>query len=117
MAYAIQAGQLELNVMMPVIAQVALESTHLLTNTLKTLRELCISGIEANVEQCEKYAAQTSQIVTALNPVIGYSKAAELTKESLLTKKTVIELIREQGLLTEQQIKELLNPIKLTVPH
>lgn len=117
MAYAIQAGQLELNVMMPVMAQLALESTHLLTNTLRTMRELCISGIEANIEQCEKYASQTSQIITALNPVIGYAKAAELTKESLLTKKSVIELIREQGLLSDDLINELLNPIKLTVPH
>lgn len=117
MAYAIQAGQLELNVMMPVMAQLALESTHILTNTLKTLRELCVSGIEANVEVCAKYAAQTSQIVTALNPVIGYEKAAELTKESLRTKKTVIELVREQGLLSEDQIKDLLDAKKLTVPH
>jgi aspartate ammonia-lyase len=117
MAYAVQAGQLELNVMMPVMAQLALESTHILTNTLKTLRELCINGIEANVDQCEKYASQTSQIVTALNPVIGYEKAAELTKESLRTKKTVIELVREQQLLSEDQIKELLDPKKLTVPH
>lgn len=61
MAYAIQTGQLELNVMMPVMAQLALESTHILTNALKTLRELCISGIEANTLQCEKYAAQTIQ--------------------------------------------------------
>lgn len=117
MAYAVQAGQLELNVMMPVMAQLALESTHILTNTLKTLRELCINGIEANVEQCEKYASQTSQIVTALNPVIGYEKAAELTKEALGTKKSVIELVREQKLLSEEQIKELLDPKKLTVPH
>lgn len=117
MAYAIQAGQLELNVMMPVMAQLALESTHIMTTTLKTLRELCIHGIEANIEVCEKYAAQTSQIVTALNPIIGYAKAAELTKLSLKTKKTVIELVREQHLLSEDQIKELLDPKKLTVPH
>lgn len=117
MAFSIQAGQLELNVMMPVMAQVGLESTHILTNALKTLRELCISGIEANVVQCEKYASQTSQIVTALNPVIGYAKAAELTKESLESKKTVIELVREHHLLSEDQIKDLLDPKKLTTPH
>lgn len=117
MAYAIQAGQLELNVMMPVMAQLALESTHILTNALKVMRELCINGIKANTEQCEKYASQTSQIVTALNPVIGYNKAAELTKEALRTNKTVIELVREHKLLTEEQIKDLLDPMKLTVPH
>lgn len=117
MAFAIQGGQLELNVMMPVMAQVALESSMILTNTLKTMRELCIAGITANVEQCEKYASQTSQIVTALNPVIGYAKAAELAKESIRAKKSVIELVREQKLLTEKQIKDLLDPKKLTVPH
>ncbi|MBC7711880.1 MAG: aspartate ammonia-lyase [Rhizobacter sp.] len=117
MAFAVSAGQLELNVMMPVMAQLALESTHILTNALKVMRELCISGINANVEVCEKYASQTSQIVTALNPVIGYAKAAELTKESLKSKKTVIELVREQKLLSEEQIKDLLDPMKLTVPH
>nr|BDT27601.1 aspartate ammonia-lyase [Bacteriovorax sp. HI3] len=117
MAFANQAGQLELNVMMPVMAQLALESSMILTNTLKTMRELCISGITANKETCEKYASQTSQIVTALNPVIGYAKAGELAKESIKSKKTVIELVREQKLLTDKQIKDLLDPKKLTVPH
>ncbi len=117
MAYALQAGQLELNVMMPVMAQLALESTHILTNTLKTMRELCIHGITANTEICEKYASQTSQIVTALNPIIGYAKGAELAKESLRSKKSVIELVREEKLLTEDQIKSLLDPMKLTVPN
>ena len=117
MAYANQAGQLELNVMMPVMAQLALESTHILTNALKTMRELCIDGITANREQCERYATETSQIVTALNPLIGYAKAAELTKEALKTKKSIIELVREQQILSESEIKTLLDPKKLTVPQ
>jgi aspartate ammonia-lyase len=117
MAYAISAGQLELNVMMPVMAQLALESTHILTNTLKIIRELCINGITANSEVCQKYASQTSQIVTVLNPIIGYAKAAELAKDSLKYNKTIIELVREQKLLSEKQIKELLDPMKLTVPN
>lgn len=116
MAYALQAGQLELNVMMPVMAQVALESSMIFTNTLKSMRELCLNGISANADQCEKYATHTSQIVTALNPVIGYAKAAELAKEAMKQKKTVIELVKEQKLLTDKQIKELLDPKKLTVP-
>ncbi len=117
MAHAMTAGQLELNVMMPLMAHLALESTHLLTTTAKTMRELCIDGITANEKQCEKYAAQTSQIVTVLNPIIGYSKAAELAKESLQSNKTIIELVKERKLLSENQIKELMDPMKLTVPH
>lgn len=117
MAYSLQAGQLELNVMMPVMAQMTLESTHILTNALKTLRELCINGISANTKQCEKYASSTSQIVTALNPIIGYAKAAELTKRSLSEDKTIIDLVKEEGLLSDEEIKELLDPMKLTLPH
>lgn len=79
--------------------------------------QLCISGIAANVKQCEKYAAQTSQIVTVLSPIIGYAKACELAKESLQSSKTIIELVRERELLNEKQIKELMDPFKLTVPH
>lgn len=117
MAFAMTAGQLELNVMMPIMAHLALESTHLLTNAMKTMRELCINGITANIKQCEKYAAQTSQIVTVLSPIIGYAQACELAKESLQSGKTIIELVRERALLNEEQIKELMDPFKLTVPH
>ncbi len=114
MAYAMQAGQLELNVMMPVMAHLALESTLIMTHALQALRERCIIGISAHVDQCEKYALQTSQIATVLSPVIGYEKAAEITKEAVLTKKSVQELLREKKLLTDEQIKGLLNIKKLT---
>ena len=117
MAFAISAGQLELNVMMPLMASLALESTQILTNAIKTMRELCIDGIRANVKQCELNAARTSQIVTALNPIIGYAKAAEMAKESLRSNKSIIELVKESGLLSDEQIIELMDPIKLTVPH
>ncbi|MBY0412676.1 MAG: aspartate ammonia-lyase [Bdellovibrionales bacterium] len=117
MAFALQAGQLELNVMMPVMAQLALESTHILTNALKTLRELCINGIIADKERCEHFASSTSQIVTVLNPIIGYTKAAELAKRSIKEKKSIIDLVRLEGLLSDDAIKEILNPMKLTIPN
>lgn len=117
MVLAVSAGQLELNVMMPLMAQVALESTHLMIQTLMTMRTRCIDGITANIEKCEQYASQTSQVSTVLNPIIGYSKAAELTKLSLKTNKSIIELVREQKLMSEKDIKNLLDLSKLTIPQ
>ena len=115
-AFAAQAGQLELNVMMPVIAQMTLESSQILGAACAALRTGCIDGITADVARCRKYAEHTSQIAAALNPVLGYAKAAELTKESLAKGKSIVALVREKKLLTEKQIRELLDPKKLTEP-
>ena len=115
-AYSAQAGQLELNVMMPVMAHAALEATELLTSTLRTLRTRCIDGITANEERCRQYAERTSQIATALNRILGYAKAGEIAKESVETGKSIVELVREKGLLTEDQIPKLLDPRALTEP-
>jgi aspartate ammonia-lyase len=109
MAFAMQAGQLELNVMMPVMAQLTLESTQLMTNALSAIRTKCIDGLTANASQCEKYVGKTAQVATALSPVIGYAKAAELAKASVKENKTIIELVVEQKLLTHDQIKNLLD--------
>jgi aspartate ammonia-lyase len=116
MAFAVQAGQLELNVMMPLMAQLALESTHIMKNALHSIRVRCIDGIKANEAQCEKYLVMTSQISTALNPIIGYAKAAELTKEALSENKSVIQLVKEKKLLTNEQIDTLLNFREMTIP-
>lgn len=114
MAFAIQAGQLELNVMMPIMAQAALESTHILTRAIKIVSKQCIEGIAANRSRCQFYAEQTSQIVTALNPLIGYGKSAELVKQAEATGKSIIQLVREGALLSEEKMTELLDPRKLT---
>lgn len=116
MGLAIQAGQLELNVMMPLMASLVLESTHLLINMIQAVREKCIVGIEANIENCKKQAERTSQIATALNPIIGYQKASELAKEALHSHKTISELVLEKNILTKNQINEFLDPYKLTTP-
>ena len=116
MALAMQAGQLELNVMMPLMAQITLESTQIMTNAIHTVRDRCIIGIKANLEQCEKYAFQTSQVATVLGPVIGYDKASEITKEAVLTKRKVQELLREKKILTDEQINNLMNINNLTQP-
>jgi aspartate ammonia-lyase len=107
MSFAMQAGQLELNVMMPLMAQVSLESTEILTNALRILNEKCLKGLTANVEQCQIYAYSTSQIATKLTPILGYSQVAELVKEALKKNISVIQLIKEKKILTDEQIQDL----------
>ena len=115
-AMALQAGQLELNVMMPIMAQVSLESTEILTQAIKTIRLRCIDGIEANRERCQYYLEQSSQIATALNPLLGYQKVAEITKEALKTRQSVLNVVREKKLLSENQLQDLIHPKSLTEP-
>ncbi len=110
-----QNAQLELNVMEPVMVYAALESIELLTNGFEVLRTLCIDGITANAEHCNEMVEHSIGIVTALVPVLGYKPCSNLAKESLATGKGVIELIREKGLLTEEQIKELMNPKNMII--
>jgi aspartate ammonia-lyase len=113
-AMAVQAGQLELNVMMPTMAYSVLQSVGILTNALRELDARCVRGITANVARCEWYAQSTVAIATALNPYIGYAKAAELVKESVASGRSVIEVAREKGVLSEEQIAEILDVGKMT---
>lgn len=116
-AYAVQAGQLELNVMMPTMAHNMLQSITILTSTLRQLDHHCIRGITANRDRCAHYAASTIALATALNPYIGYAKAAALVKESVATGQSIVALAREKNLLTEEQIAEILDPQNMTEPH
>jgi aspartate ammonia-lyase len=111
---AAEAGQLQLNVMEPVIAQCIFESQTLLCNAARTLRVFCIDGITANEDACRGYVERSIGIVTALNPLIGYEKATEIAAEALKTGAGVVELVRKHKLLTEAQIRTVLNPSKLT---
>jgi aspartate ammonia-lyase len=116
-ALAVQAGQLELNVMMPAMAYNVLQSIAILTTTLYQLDERCIRGITANRARCEQYAQSTVSLATALNPYIGYAKAAEIVKESIATGETIISIARKKNLLTEEQITEILDPVRMTEPQ
>lgn len=111
---AAEAGQLQLNVMEPVILQSILESVHMLINASSTLRINCIDGITANEQQCQLYLEKSIGIVTAVVPVLGYETATALAKEALETNRGVVELIREKHLLTEEQIKQVLAPENMT---
>ena len=115
-AFAAQAGQLELNVMMPIIAHDLTRALALLTTALRALREKCIDGITANEEVCRRFFEISPSIATALNPYIGYLAAAEIAKESAKTGKTVVQLVREKKLLTEDQIAKVFSPENMTHP-
>jgi aspartate ammonia-lyase len=116
-AYAVQAGQLELNVMMPTMAYNVLQSITILGNMLRQFDEYCVRGITANEARCQMYAQSTVSLATALNPYIGYAKAAEIVKESVATGKSIIEIARERKQLTEAEIAEILDPVRMTEPQ
>ena len=115
-ALAVQAGQLELNVMMPTMAHSVLMSITIMTNMLRQLTEFCVKGITVNQQRTDYYVQSTVSLATALNPYIGYAKAAEIAKESVKTGKSIIEIARSRGDLTEEQIKEILDPARMTEP-
>jgi len=114
---AAEAGQLELNVMEPVIVQSLFESIEMLKNAMVILRHKAIKGITANEEHLEKMIKNSIGIVTALNPVIGYENSSRIAKEALETGKSVYDLTLERGLLTEKELKKILSPENMIKPH
>jgi aspartate ammonia-lyase len=111
---AAHSGQLQLNAYEPIEGLVIMESQDLLLNASKALRTLCIDGITVDEKVLANYIETTVGIVTALNPIVGYHKATELANEAYTSGKGILEIVREQHVLTEEQIKELLDPVKLT---
>ena len=108
-ALAAQGGQLELNVMMPLVAYDLIHSIEILGNTLQTLNDRCLREITAKRDRCQNYAEASLALVTALNPHIGYLNAAALAKESLETGKSLRELVLEKNLMTEEALAQVLN--------
>ena len=106
---AAQAGQLELNVMMPLIAYDLIHSIEILGNTIAALTDSCIAGITANGSRCRSYAEGSLALVTALNPHIGYLNAAAVAKESLETGKSLRQIVKERNLMTEEKLAQVLN--------
>jgi aspartate ammonia-lyase len=111
---AAEAGQLQLNVFEPVIAACLYEAQTMFINAARTLRVHCIEGITANPDVCRHYVDFSIGTVTALNPVIGYDRSTELAAEAAKTGRGILEIIRERKLLTEQQIADVLDPMKMT---
>jgi len=117
LTFAAEAGQLQLNVMEPVIAQAIFESINLLTCGMSTLRELCIVGIEANEEVCRRNVLDSIGIVTYLNPVIGHHNGDMVGRECARSGRSVREVVLEMGLLEESVLDEILSPENLLRPH
>ncbi|MGE5411856.1 MAG: aspartate ammonia-lyase, partial [Clostridiales bacterium] len=114
---AAEAGQLELNVMEPVITQSIFESIEMLKNGMETLAHRCIEGITANEEHCRYLVEHSIGLVTALNPVLGYECCTQLAKEALETNRGVYELVLEKNLLSKEQLDQLLAPENMIKPH
>ena len=113
---AAQAGQLELNVMMPVVAFNLLHEIEILKNALEVYVSFCIKGITANEDRCRQYAEGSMSIVTVLNPHIGYAKAAEIAKEYLSSGRPIRELVLEKKLLSPEKLDEVFNLYGMTEP-
>ena len=114
--FAAQAGQLELNVMMPVIIQNILMSLTILKNGMQTFTERCVTGIVANQARCEEYAFKSASLVTALAPYIGYLKSAEIAKEQIQSGRDIRDIVRERNLLPEADLAIILEPEAMTEP-
>lgn len=112
--FAAQAGQLELNVMMPLIAYDLIHSIEILGNTISALTNKCLAGITARKDRCQSYAEGSLALVTALNTHIGYLNAANVAKESLATGKSIREIVLSQGLMNETQLAEVLDLDKMS---
>jgi fumarate hydratase class II len=110
-------GQFQLNIMMPVMAQTTLESIQLLAAATRAFVDFCAAEMEANVDACADAVENSLSMVTSLNPLIGYEKAAKLAKEAFESGKTIRELCIEQGVLPEKTLQEALDPMRMTEPQ
>ena len=111
-----QAGNFELNVMMPIMTLRLLEAISFSASVARAFTEKCVAGIEANKERCEEMVEKSLAMVTALAPVIGYDAAAKIAKESFATGKTVREVAKAHKLLPEDKLNKILDPWRMTKP-
>ena len=113
---AAENAQLELNVMEPVLVYCLFESINLLTNGFDTLRTLCIDGVKADAENCERQVKGSIGIVTALNPIIGYKNSTKIAKEAMATGKGVYDLVLEHDILSKEDLDTILKPENMIAP-
>ncbi|AMX02238.1 aspartate ammonia-lyase [Microbulbifer thermotolerans] len=114
---AAESGQLQLNVMEPVIAFNLLQSMRLMTQAMNTLAHRCVSGITANEHRCRELVENSIGLITAVTPFIGYENATRIAKEALNSGRSVKELVLEEGLLNEEELNDILQPENMTRPR
>jgi aspartate ammonia-lyase len=100
--------------MMPLIGYTILESIEIASNTCITFADKCIIGIRANVERCRQYAESSLMVITAITPKIGYEAAAKIAKKAMETRKSIKELLVEEGIVTKEEVDKILDIKKLT---
>ena len=115
--FAAEAGQLELNVMEPIIVYSMFESIHLMINGMNTLRTRCVDGITANVDRCRDLVYHSIGLVTALNPYLGYETSTRLAKKALDTGKGVYDLVLEENLMSKEELDDVLKPENMIKPR
>jgi aspartate ammonia-lyase len=113
---ASDAGQLEMNVMMPVIAWNAIHATRILTNAARVLQDRCVADLQADEARCRELLDRSTALATALSPYIGYAATADIAKTSITTGRSIRELVRERKLLPDRQLDEILSPDAMTTP-
>jgi len=113
---ASEAGQMELNVMEPVLTFNLLQSLDILSNVVKVFTSRCVKGITANVQRCRQMVEQSVGIITAINPHVGYETATVIAKEAITTGRPIREIVLEKGILTEEELDIILNPQEMTKP-
>ena len=115
--FASEAGQLELNVMEPIIVYSLFENVDMLINAIDTLRTRCIEGITANEDVCRRMVYGSIGLVTALNPYLGYETSTSLAKEALSTGMGIYDLVLERGLMSQKELDEIMKPENMIMPH
>jgi hypothetical protein len=113
---ATEAAQLELNVMMPVIAWNAIHATRILQQAMHVLQDRCVSGIRADADRCRELLDRSTAVATALSPYIGYAATADIAKTAVRTGVPIRELVREQRLLPEERLDRILSAEAMTTP-
>jgi aspartate ammonia-lyase len=110
------AGQLELNVMMPVMAWNALHATAILGNAMRVFADRCVSGIAADEARCRELLDRSTAVATALSPYIGYAQTADIAKTAVKTGRSIADIVRERKLLPEEKLAQILSPEEMTSP-
>jgi aspartate ammonia-lyase len=113
---ASEAGQLELNVMEPVLVFNLLQSISIMNNGFRSFTDHCLAGIEANEERMKEYVEKSVGVITAVNPHLGYEVVSKIAREAILTGKSVRELCLQYEVLTEEELDLILNPYEMTKP-